>query len=86
MVFQDFIRRTLILALPAGIEYTVTQIDFQTWSVEIADLSFAPAVQREAGILCRDLKLRTPSLIFAPWLAPHPGEKRRRVRRAFPSP
>lgn len=86
MVFPDFVRRALILALPPGIDYTVTQSSLETWKVELADPVFAPPVTGEIERLCRDLGVRMPALTFAPWTAPHPGNKRRRIRREIPPP
>jgi len=86
MVFSDFVRRALILALPPGIDYTVTQTSMGEWNVALADLSLGPAVGIEIDRLCRDLQARSPALSFTPWTAPHPGAKRRRVRRAMPPP
>lgn len=86
MVFPDFVRRALILALPTGYDYAVTQTARRAWSIELADPSFAPAVTGEIARLCRDLQVTMPTLTFASWTAPHPGNKRRRIKRAIPPP
>jgi len=86
MIFPDFVRRALILALPTGVDYTVVQHALDAWTVELSDLTATGEVTHEIGLLCRDLGGRAPSLTFAPWVAPPTSEKRRRVRRAMPVP
>lgn len=86
MLFPDFVRRALIIALPPGIDYTVTQTSLKAWRIELSDPAFAPAVTAEVERLCRHLHTATPALTFAPWTASHPGDKRRRIRRAMPIP
>jgi putative adenylate-forming enzyme len=86
MMFPDFVRRALILALPPGVEYTVTQTALESWKIEMADQTSRPSVIKEIEALCKDLQVCLPSLVFSPWTPPHSGEKRRRVRRAFAAP
>lgn len=86
MIFPDFVRRALILALPPGVEYTVVQHTLDSWTVELSDLGETARVSREITQLCRELRVRPPALIFASWTAPPASEKRRRVRRAMPAP
>jgi putative adenylate-forming enzyme len=86
MIFPDFVRRALILALPPGVDYTVVQHSLNAWTVELSNLSESESVAREIAQLCRDLAVSSPTLTFAPWTAPPASEKRRRVRRAMPLP
>ena len=86
MIFPDFVRRALILALPPGVDYTVVQHALDAWTVELSDLSATDGVTREVDRLCRDLGVRSPTLTFAPWAPPQASEKRRRVRRSMPAP
>ncbi len=86
MVFPDFVRRALILALPTGIDYTVTQTGLDAWCIELADPTFSPIVTVEIERLCHELQVDMPSLTFTLWTAPHPGNKRRRIKRSIPTP
>lgn len=86
MVFPDFVRRALILALPTGVEYTVVQTALDSWTVETEIPAFQEAISREIEHLCRELNAKPPILTFIPWTAPHPGSKRRRIRRNIPIP
>lgn len=85
MIFPDFVRRALILALPPGVEYTVVQTALDAWTVETDNDDFQGAIAREIEGLCVDLRVRPPTLNFTPWSPPHPGSKRRRIRRTFPA-
>lgn len=86
MIFPDFVRRALILALPTGVEYSVTQTGIDSWTIETAISDFNPAITGEIGQLCRDLKAIPPILTYSNWSPTHPGSKRRRIRRAIPAP
>ncbi len=86
MIFPDFVRRALILALPTGVEYTVVQTALDSWTVETQHPASQEAISREVGHLCRELNANPPRLTFIPWTAPHPGSKRRRIRRNIPIP
>jgi putative adenylate-forming enzyme len=86
MIFPDFVRRALILALPAGREYTVVQNSLDSWTVETEAPDLEGAITREIEDLCHWLKVKMPRLEFAPWTAPHPGAKRRRIRRKLTTP
>jgi putative adenylate-forming enzyme len=85
-VFPDFVRRALILALPTGCDYTVAQTALSAWTVETSEPSANSRVVEEVALLCAGLGVHAPALSFAPWTAPHPGAKRRRVRRMMPPP
>lgn len=86
MIFPDFVRRALILALPPGVDYTVVQHSLESWTVELSDSSDTSRVEHEIEQLCRDRGTRCPTLTFTPWKTPPTSEKRRRVRRAMPAP
>jgi putative adenylate-forming enzyme len=85
-VFPDFVRRALILALPAGVDYTVTQTAVDEWEVGTNQPGHEEMILAEIERLCQDLRARPVKVRFTPWTPPPADAKRRRVRRAIPSP
>lgn len=87
-IFPDFVRRALILALPAGIgvDYTVTQTALDEWQIGTSRLGFEEQISLEIESLCQDLRARPVNLRFTLSSAPPPDTKRRRVRRTIPAP
>jgi putative adenylate-forming enzyme len=79
-IFPDFVRRAIVLAAPAGVEYRVRQRAPSHWDIFLSDLSAAPAVSAEVGLLCQELRVQEPALHFLPW-SPEPLiHKQRRVQ------
>ncbi len=79
-IFPDFVRRAIVLGAPAGVEYRVRQSAPSHWDIFLSDLSAAPAVSAEVGLLCRELRVQEPALHFSPW-SPEPLiHKQRRVQ------
>jgi putative adenylate-forming enzyme len=81
-VFPDFVRRAIVLAVPAGVDYSVVQTSPERWDVSFSENCALEPVQHEVEELCRRLGARIPSLRAVPWSTPPPHMKRRRVRHA----
>jgi len=79
-IFPDFVRRAIVLGVSAGVEYRVRQSAPSHWDIFLSDLSAAPAVSAEVGLLCEELRVQAPALDFFPW-SPEPLiHKQRRVQ------
>ena len=81
-VFPDFVRRAVVLAVPAGVDYSVVQMSPDHWDVSFSENCALEPVRHEVEELCHRLGARTPSLQVVPWSSSPPHMKRRRVRRA----
>ena len=83
-LFPDFVRRAMILALPTGIDYTVTQTSLHEWSLALSHDAPLEPVRREVRDLCQRLGAIPPTLKPVTWTPPALHAKRRRVRCAMP--
>lgn len=83
-VFPDFVRRSMILALPEGLDYTVTQPSLIEWCVALSEDAPLEPVQREVNDLCQRLGAIPPILTRVPWTPTALHAKRRRVRCDIP--
>ncbi len=84
-VFPDFVRRAIILAVPAGMDYTVTQPSLSEWCLALSEDAPLEPVQREVKDLCLRLGASPPTLTRVPWTPAALHAKRRRVRCEIPS-
>jgi hypothetical protein len=78
------VRRAVVLAVPAGVDYAVSQTAPARWDVSFAVACDLEPVQREVSALCATLRARAPELRIVPWSPPAPDAKRRRIRRQIP--
>lgn len=85
-VFPDFVRRSMILALPQGLDYTVSQPSLTEWCVALSAEASLEPVQQEVNALCKRLGASPPTVTRAPWAPAALHAKRRRVRCEIPSP
>ncbi len=83
-VFPDFVRRAIILAVPAGMDYTVTQPSLSEWCLALSEDAPLEPVQREVNDLCLRLGASPPTLTRVPWTPAALHAKRRRVRCEIP--
>lgn len=81
MIFPDFVRRALVLGLPAGVNYSVVQTSPSHWDVSFSEDCELGPVRQEVFELCRRFRAQAPSLRLVPWAPPAPSAKLRRVRR-----
>ncbi len=86
-VFPDFVSRAVIVAVPAGVDYSVCQTSPARWDISFsADCDLLP-VRQEVDKLCVQLRALAPELRLVPWVPPALDSKRRRIRLAFaPAP
>jgi len=81
LIFPDFVRRALVLGLPAGVNYSVVQTSPSHWDVSFSATCELGPVRQEVTELCRQLGAQVPALRIVPWVPPAPSAKLRRVRR-----
>lgn len=81
LVFPDFVRRAVVMGLPAGVDYTVRQTAPDRWDVALSQSVPLEAVRREIARLATRLGARPPTVEAAAWTPSPPHTKRRRVRR-----
>lgn len=81
-VFPDFVRRAVMLAVPAGVDYCVVQTSPEGWDLSLSKDCALEPVRHEVEELCRRLGARVPLLQIVPWSPPPSHMKQRRVRRA----
>jgi len=82
-IFPDFVRRAIVLGVPAGIDYGVVQTSPDIWEISLSGACGLEGVQSRVEELCRDLGARVPTLVRVDWVRPAGAHKRRRVRRNF---
>jgi putative adenylate-forming enzyme len=83
-VFPDFVRRAIVLAVPSGLDYTVTQRALDRWEVSLSQSCDVEPIKHEVEALCQRLNGCPPTLQFVEW-KPHPiHAKRRRIRCEIP--
>lgn len=87
-IFPDFVRRAVVLAIPVGVDYTITQIAPLLWEAAFSAPCNLASVRREIHNYCRSLGAQAPQFRPAAWQPADPTAKRRRIRRhiAAPSP
>lgn len=79
-IFPDFIRRSIVLGVPQGVEFRVRQESLESWEIELSDLSNTAGVEREVERLCQTLNARMPKLDFRSWVAVPLAQKQRRIQ------
>jgi putative adenylate-forming enzyme len=81
LIYPDFVRRALILALPVATEYTVTQTARDVWEIALSQPASVGAIEARIAELCEKLGARIPSMTLVEWEPPLPHRKQRRIRR-----
>jgi hypothetical protein len=85
-IFPDFVRRAMILAIPAGADFTVVQSSLTEWGVALSQACQMEPVQHEVNDLCHRLGALAPTISVVPWQSLPVHLKRRRVRCELPRP
>ena len=85
-IFPDFVRRAVVLAIPIGVDYTITQIAPLLWEAAFSAPCNLASVRREIHNFCRSVGAQGPQMRPATWHPADPTAKRRRIRRNIPAP
>ena len=81
LIYPDFVRRALILALPVATEYSVTQTARDVWEIALSQPAPVGAIESRIGDLCQKLGARIPTVTQVEWEPPLLHRKQRRIRR-----
>ncbi len=84
LIYPDFVRRTIILSVPTGTDYAVTQVSSEEWLISCSPSCDLGGVRRQLEEFCLAQGAVTPRLKEMDWSPPPFHAKRRRIRRQIP--
>jgi putative adenylate-forming enzyme len=81
VIYPDFVRRAVILSVPTGTDYAVTQVSADEWEVSCSPPCSLDGVRNQIEEFCRLQGAVPPRITGVEWAPPPLHAKRRRIRR-----